>query len=140
MVLDHRMPAPDGMEVLRRIRAKGLSFPIIMLTAHGNVATAVEAMKAGATEYLTKPFDLEELKLAIHKALEYSGLAAEVERLRQEIDREYDVEGIVAADPKMIEILETVRKVAATSATVMIYGESGTGKELIARAIHNLSE
>ncbi len=140
MVLDHRMPAPDGMEVLRRIRAKGLSFPIIMLTAHGNVATAVEAMKSGATEYLTKPFDLEELKLAIHKALEYSGLAAEVERLRQEIDREYDVEGIVAADPKMIEILETVRKVAATSATVMIYGESGTGKELIARAIHNLSE
>ena len=140
MVLDHRMPAPDGMEVLRRIRAKELSFPIIMLTAHGNVATAVEAMKSGATEYLTKPFDLEELKLAIHKALEYSGLAAEVERLRQEIDREYDVEGIVAADPKMIEILETVRKVAATSATVMIYGESGTGKELIARAIHNLSE
>jgi two-component system response regulator AtoC len=140
MVLDHRMPAPDGMEVLRRIRAKGLSFPIIMLTAHGNVATAVEAMKSGASEYLTKPFDLEELKLAIEKALEFSGLAAEVERLRAEIDRDYDVEGIVASDPKMIEILETVRKVAATNATVMIYGESGTGKELIARAIHNLSE
>ncbi len=140
MVLDHRMPAPDGMEVLRRIRSKGLSFPIIMLTAHGNVATAVEAMKAGASEYLTKPFDLEELKLAIEKALEYSGLAAEVERLREEIDREYDVEGIVGSEPKMLEILETVRKVAATSATVMIYGESGTGKELIARAIHNLSE
>jgi len=140
MVLDHRMPAPDGMEVLRRIRAKGLAFPIIMLTAHGNVATAVEAMKAGATEYLTKPFDLEELKLSIEKALEYSNLAAEVERLRQELDREYDVQGIVASDGRMIEILDTVRKVAATSATVMIYGESGTGKELIARAIHNLSE
>jgi two-component system, NtrC family, response regulator AtoC len=140
MVLDHRMPAPDGMEVLRRVRSKGLSFPIIMLTAHGNVATAVEAVKAGATEYLTKPFDLEELKIAIEKALEYSGLAAEVQRLREEIDREYDVQGIVASEPKMIEILDTVRKVAATSATVMIYGESGTGKELIARAIHNLSE
>ena len=140
MVLDHRMPAPDGMEVLRRIRAKGLAFPIIMLTAHGNVATAVEAMKAGATEYLTKPFDLEELKLSIEKALEYSNLAAEVERLRQELDREYDVQGIVASDGRMIEILDTVRKVAATSATVMIYGESGTGKELIARAVHNLSE
>ena len=140
MVLDHRMPEPDGMEVLRRVRAKGLSFPIIMLTAHGNVATAVEAMKAGASEYLTKPFDLEELKLAIDKALKYSGLAAEVERLRNEIDAEYDVEGIVASDTGMLAVLETVRKVAPTMATVMIYGESGTGKELIARAVHNLSE
>jgi two-component system response regulator AtoC len=140
MVLDHRMPEPDGMEVLRKLRAKGLTFPIIMLTAHGNVATAVEAMKAGASEYLTKPFDLEELKLAIDKALKYSGLAAEVERLRSEIDAEYDVQGIVASDQGMLAVLETVHKVAPTMATVMIYGESGTGKELIARAVHNLSE
>jgi len=140
MVLDHRMPPPDGMEVLRRIRNQGVSFPVIMLTAHGNVATAVEAMKAGASEYLTKPFDLEELKLAISKSLEYRELAAEVERLREEIQKDYDVQGIVASDPRMLDLLETVRKVAATSATVMIYGESGTGKELIARAIHNISE
>jgi DNA-binding NtrC family response regulator len=140
MVLDHRMPGKDGMEVLRTLRSKGMSFPIIMLTAHGNVATAVEAVKAGATEYLTKPFDLEELKLAIDKALSYSEMAAEVERLRTELDREYDVQGIVASDPGMIGVLETVHKVAPTSATVMIYGESGTGKELIARALHNLSE
>ena len=111
-----------------------------MLTAHGNVAQAVEAMKAGASEYLTKPFDLEELKLAIEKALQYRDLAAEVERLREELDREYDVQGIVASDSRMLGVLETVHKVAPTSATVMIYGESGTGKELIARAIHNLSE
>jgi DNA-binding NtrC family response regulator len=140
MVLDHRMPAPDGMEVLRRVRAKGSSFPVIMLTAHGNVETAVEAMKAGASEYLTKPFDLEELKLTIQKALEYHDLAAEVERLREEIGKEYDVQGIVASDPKMLEVIETVRKVAPTQTTVMIYGESGTGKELIARALHNLSD
>jgi len=140
MVLDHRMPAPDGMQVLRTLRGKGLTFPIIMLTAHGNVATAVDAMKAGASEYLTKPFDLEELKLAIEKALQYSGLAAEVERLRSELDAEYDVEGIVASDPGMLGVLETVTKVAPTTATVMIYGESGTGKELIARALHNLSQ
>ncbi|TLM97506.1 MAG: sigma-54-dependent Fis family transcriptional regulator, partial [Actinobacteria bacterium] len=140
MVLDHRMPAPDGMEVLRRVRGKGLSFPIIMLTAHGNVETAVEAMKAGATEYLTKPFDLEELKIAIDKSLEYRDLAAEVERLREELDKEYDVQGIVASEPRMLDVLETVRKVAPTLATALIYGESGTGKELIARAIHNLSE
>jgi two-component system response regulator AtoC len=139
MVLDHKMPAPDGMEVLRRLRAKGLTFPVIMLTAHGNVNTAVEAMKAGATEYLTKPFDLEELKLSIEKAIRVSELSAEVDRLREEIDRDWDVEGIVAADPLMVEVLSTVEKVAPTNATVMIYGESGTGKELIARALHRLS-
>jgi DNA-binding NtrC family response regulator len=140
MVLDHRMPEPDGMEVLRRIRSKGLSFPVIMLTAHGNVETAVEAMKAGATEYLTKPFDLDELKISIDKALEFRNLATEVQRLREELDKDYDVEGIVANNPAMLGVLETVGKVAPTSATVMIYGESGTGKELIARAIHNLSD
>jgi len=140
MVLDHRMPAPDGMEVLRRLRSGGATFPVIMLTAHGNVATAVEAMKAGASEYLTKPFDLEELKLAIEKSLHYRELATEVERLREEIQKEYDVQGIVASDSRMLDVLETVRKVAPTNATVMIYGESGTGKELIARALHNLSE
>ncbi|MDP2182309.1 MAG: response regulator, partial [Actinomycetota bacterium] len=140
MVLDHRMPAPDGMEVLRRVRSKGHTFPIIMLTAHGNVAQAVEAVKAGASEYLTKPFDLDELKIAIAKALEFSVLAAEVERLRTELNKEYDLEGIVASDPGMIAVFDTVRRVAATSATVMIYGDSGTGKELVARAVHSLSE
>ncbi len=139
MVLDHRMPRPDGMEVLRRVRAGGSTFPIIMLTAHGNVVQAVEAMKAGASEYLTKPFDLEELKIAIEKALTVRNLAAEVERLREELDREYDVEGIVAADPAMLDVLENVQKVAPTNATVMVYGESGTGKELVARAIHQLT-
>ncbi|HEY5468522.1 MAG TPA: sigma-54 dependent transcriptional regulator [Coriobacteriia bacterium] len=139
MVLDHKMPSPDGMEVLRRLRAKGETFPVIMLTAHGNVETAVEAMKAGATEYLTKPFDLEELKLSIDKAIRISELSAEVERLRDELDKESGIEGFVAADPHMVEILGTVEKVATTNATVMIYGESGTGKELIARAIHRLS-
>ncbi|NTU71549.1 MAG: sigma-54-dependent Fis family transcriptional regulator [Coriobacteriia bacterium] len=139
MVLDHRMPGKDGMEVLRTLRSKGARFPIIMLTAHGNVATAVDAMKAGATEYLTKPFDLEELRIAIDKALTFSEMALEVERLRQEVGREYDVQGIVAQDRGMAEILETVHKVAPTSATVILYGESGTGKELIARALHNLS-
>jgi DNA-binding NtrC family response regulator len=139
MVLDHKMPRPDGMEVLRRLRADGHIFPIIMLTAHGNVATAVEAMKAGATEYVTKPFDLDELKLAIEKAIRIGDLSAEVDRLRAELDRDWDVEGIVAADQRMVDVLTTVEKVAPTSATAMIYGESGTGKELIARAIHRLS-
>ncbi|MHB8051283.1 MAG: sigma-54-dependent transcriptional regulator, partial [Coriobacteriia bacterium] len=139
VILDHKMPAPDGMEVLRRLRAKGHRFPVIMLTAHGNVQTAVEAMKAGANEYLTKPFDLDELKLSVQKALAVEALAAEVDRLREELDRDWDIEGIVAADPAMLELLSTIEKVAPTSATVMIYGESGTGKELVARALHRLS-
>jgi two-component system response regulator AtoC len=139
MVLDHKMPAPDGMEVLRRVRSKGLAFPIIMLTAHGNVETAVEAMKAGATEYLTKPFDLDELKLRIEHAMAMGDLAAEVARLREEIDRDYDIDGIVAADSRMLEVLETIRTVAPSGASVLVYGESGTGKELAARAIHRLS-
>ena len=139
VILDHKMPAPDGMEVLRRLRAKGHRFPVIMLTAHGNVQTAVEAMKAGANEYLTKPFDLEELKLGIEKALRVEALAAEVDRLREELERDWDVEGIVAVDPTMLELLTTVEKVAPTAATVMVYGESGTGKELVARALHRLS-
>lgn len=139
VTLDHKMPAPDGMEVLRRLRAKGHRFPVIMLTAHGNVQTAVEAMKAGANEYLTKPFDLEELKLGIEKALRVEALAAEVDRLREELERDWDVEGIVAVDPTMLELLTTVEKVAPTAATVMVYGESGTGKELVARALHRLS-
>ncbi|HZL06264.1 MAG TPA: response regulator, partial [Coriobacteriia bacterium] len=136
MVIDHKMPSPDGMEVLRRLRSKGLSFPIIMLTAHGNVTSAVEAMKAGASEYLTKPFDLDELKLSIDRAIRMTELAAEVVRLREELGRDYDVDGIVAADPGMLSVLETVHKVAPTNATVMLYGESGTGKELVARALH----
>ncbi|HHJ98923.1 MAG TPA: sigma-54-dependent Fis family transcriptional regulator [Actinobacteria bacterium] len=139
LILDHKMPAPDGMEVLRRLRAKGHRFPVIMLTAHGNVQTAVEAMKAGANEYLTKPFDLDELKLGIEKALRVEALAAEVDRLRAELDRDWDIEGIVAADPTMLELLSTIEKVAPTNATVMVYGESGTGKELVARALHRLS-
>ncbi|MBN2247208.1 MAG: sigma-54-dependent Fis family transcriptional regulator, partial [Coriobacteriia bacterium] len=139
VILDHKMPAPDGMEVLRRLRAKGHRFPVIMLTAHGNVQTAVEAMKAGANEYLTKPFDLDELKLSIEKALAVEALAAEVDRLREELDRDWDIEGIVAADPAMLELLATVEKVAPTGATVLVYGESGTGKELVARALHRLS-
>ncbi|GAB4275451.1 MAG: sigma-54 dependent transcriptional regulator [Coriobacteriia bacterium] len=139
VILDHKMPSPDGMEVLRTLRSKDYTFPVIMLTAHGSVETAVEAMKAGATEYLTKPFDLDELKISIAKALRFADLAEEVEVLRAEVDREWDIEGIVAGDAKMLEVMETVRQVAPTEATVMIFGESGTGKELIARALHRLS-
>lgn len=139
MILDHKMPAPDGMEVLRTLRSKDITFPIIMLTAHGNVDGAVEAMRAGASDYLTKPFDLEELKLAVEKAMRFAALTEEVQQLREQVEAEWDTDGIVAADPRMIEVMDVVRQVAPTDATVLIFGESGTGKELIARALHRLS-
>ncbi len=139
IILDQKMPAPNGLEVLRTLRAGGDETPVIMVTAHGGIEQAVEAMKLGATEYLAKPFDLAEVRLALEKIARVADLSAEVERLRTELDRDWDIDGIVAADTRMLDVLDTVGKVAPTNATVMVYGESGTGKELVARAVHKLS-
>lgn len=139
VILDLRMPGMDGIETLAAIRSESPGLPVIMLTAHGNVESAVEAMKAGATEYLTKPFDVEELKLVVEKALSVKRLERQVEYLQGELDRDYDTAGIIGNDKKMKEVLSTVFKVALSDATVMIYGESGTGKELIAKAVHKNS-
>jgi DNA-binding NtrC family response regulator len=136
VILDQRMPEMDGLTALSHIIEDFPQTPVIMLTAHGSVGDAVTAMKAGAADYLTKPFDVEELKLAVDKALKIRSLERQVDYLREELDRDYDIAGTVGESPAMKEVLETVRRVAPTDATVMIYGESGTGKELIARAIH----
>ncbi|MCL4472823.1 MAG: sigma-54 dependent transcriptional regulator [Actinobacteria bacterium] len=139
VILDQRMPGMGGLEALAEIKKQHPGLPVIMLTAHGNVESAVQAMKAGATEYLTKPFDVEELKLTVAKALKVGKLEREVDYLRGELDRDYDTSGIIGESPQMKQILETVARVAASEASVMIYGESGTGKELIARALHEQS-
>jgi len=139
IILDQRMPGMDGITTLTRIRQEHPGLPVIMLTAHGNVESAVEAMKAGATDYLTKPFDVEELKLSVEKALRVSKLEQQVDYLRGELNREYDTSGIVGNSPQMKEIMSTVARVAPSDATAMIYGESGTGKELIAKALHEQS-
>ena len=139
VILDLRMPGMDGLATLTAMKQGHPELPVIMLTAHGNVASAVKAMKAGATEYLTKPFDIEELKLTVAKALKVGSLERQVDFLRGELDRRYDA-GIIGASERMTAVLETVEKVAASGATVMIYGESGTGKELVARALHQRSE
>lgn len=136
VILDQRMPGMDGITTLTEIKKQHPDLPVIMLTAHGNVESAVQAMKAGATDYLTKPFDVEELKLAVEKALKVSNLVRQVDYLRGELDRKYDTDGIIGKSPRMQEVLKTIGRVAAADATVMIYGESGTGKELIARALH----
>jgi len=139
VILDQRMPGMDGITTLTKIKKQHPDLPVIMLTAHGNVESAVQAMKAGATDYLTKPFDVEELKLAVEKALKVGNLVRQVDYLRGELDRKYDTDGIIGKSPRMQEVLKTIGRVAAADATVMIYGESGTGKELIARALHHRS-
>ncbi len=139
VILDQRMPGMGGLATLARIKEEHPDLPVIMLTAHGNVESAVQAMKAGATEYLTKPFDVEELKLTVAKALKVGNLVRQVDYLRGELDRDYDTSGIVGESQMMQDVLETVSRVAASDASVMIYGESGTGKELIARALHEQS-
>ncbi|MBK5225856.1 MAG: sigma-54-dependent Fis family transcriptional regulator [Thermoleophilia bacterium] len=139
IILDQRMPGMGGLATLTEIKKEHPDLPVIMLTAHGNVESAVQAMKAGATEYLTKPFDVAELKLTVARALKVGNLVRQVDYLRGELERDYDTSGIVGESRLMKDVLETVSRVAASDANVMVYGESGTGKELIARALHEQS-
>jgi two-component system NtrC family response regulator len=139
IILDQRMPGMGGLATLAEIKKDHPDLPVIMLTAHGNVESAVQAMKAGATEYLTKPFDVEELKLTVARALKVGNLVRQVDYLRGELERDYDTSVIVGESQLMEDVLETVSRVAASDANVMVYGESGTGKELIARALHEQS-
>lgn len=138
VILDYRMPKVDGMEVLRRIKKINEKTVVIMITAHGSTDAAVEAMKIGAIDYISKPFDIEELKITINKALDIDKLNKEIDILKAEIRENFDRK-IIGSSRRMIEIFEVVDKVADTNATILITGESGTGKELIASLIHNKS-
>jgi two-component system nitrogen regulation response regulator GlnG len=139
VLLDLRLPGRDGLAVLKELLARRPDLPVIMLTAHGTLPVAVEAMKAGAYDYIGKPFDTDELLLVVAKALEARALAAEVSRLRAGDDAAVELGGIVGSGPAMQQIFKAVGKVAGTELTVLLRGESGTGKELIARAIHENS-
>jgi two-component system response regulator AtoC len=140
LLLDLDMPGMSGLEVLKKMKALDISTEVIILTGHGTVQTAVEAMKLGAYDFFTKPFKMEELEAVIEKALEKKKLLSENLRLKTQIKRQHDSDGIVTQSPLMFEVLKTVRKVATTDLPVLIYGESGSGKELIARAIHDASD
>ncbi|TYO97322.1 sigma-54-dependent transcriptional regulator [Desulfallas thermosapovorans] len=138
VILDLRMPDMDGMEVLKEAKAINPKLPVIMLTAHGTIETAIEAMKMGAADYITKPFDLDELKLVIKQNLLLSQLETEVTFLRSELTSKYD--NMVGQSKIMQEIIALIEKVANSNASVLITGESGTGKEVAAVTIHNNSQ
>ena len=136
VLADVRMPGMDGLEVLTRLKAMQPDLPVIVLTAHGTIDSAVEAMKVGAFDYLTKPFSRDQLHAAVRKALELSALASENRHLRQIVSERFSFASLIAGSRAMLAVTDTASRVAASDTTVLLDGESGTGKELLAKAIH----
>jgi len=135
-VVDLQLVGQDGISLMEELHRAVPNLPVIILTAHGSIESAVDAMRRGAFTYLTKPFDSRELILQIERALEKSRLTGEISRLRQLVEEQYDFGNIVARSEPMHRVLDQVARIAETDSTVAIYGASGTGKELIAKAIH----
>ncbi|SPE31523.1 Acetoacetate metabolism regulatory protein AtoC [Candidatus Sulfopaludibacter sp. SbA3] len=133
---DLRLPNMDGLQLLALIRRQNAQVPVIMMTAFGSIETAVESMKAGATDFVLKPFSLDHLMQVVHKALEVRALREENRALKEELGRRYEFDNIIGRSQPMQEIFATIERVAPTRATVLLAGESGVGKDLIARAIH----
>lgn len=136
LVTDIRMSPMDGMELFRIARTELPDMPVILLTAYGAIETAIEAMKLGAYDYLTKPFKINEFLITVKRAIDYNHLVTERDQLREELEGKYRFENIVSDSPSMHSICEVIQRVAPTDVTILIVGESGTGKEVVARAIH----
>ncbi len=136
VITDWRMPQMSGLQFIQRAIAVRSETPIIIITAFGDVETAVEAMRSGAFDFITKPFDRQTILLTIEKALKYGSILAENRRLRRLVHEDFRLKNVVGTSGKMTKVLETVERVAQTDVTVLIEGESGTGKELIAKGIH----
>ncbi len=136
VLCDIMMPEGSGMDLLKEIRSADERSNVIMMTAYTSSDTAVQAMKLGAYDYVSKPFDVEELKILVQKALEKTSLVDENQYLRRELEGKYTFSNIIGRSPRMQQVFSLIERVSKTSSTAMIHGESGTGKELIARAIH----
>src|SRR5271165_4938434 len=139
VLTDLKLPGMNGLEFLQTVKRQNAALPVVVMTAFGSVETAVEAMKAGASDYVLKPFSLTEMRMVIHKELDVRNLREENRTLREALGKRYAHPNVVARSPKMQEVLATVERVAPTNATVLLGGESGVGKDLIARAIHEKS-
>ena len=138
MLLDLEMPKMGGLEVLRALRKDKINVPVVVITAHGSIETAVEAMKEGAYDFITKPVDANHFDIVVRKVLEREGLIRELELFSEDADKRHRL--IIGQSNKMKDAVETAKKVASSKATVLLLGESGTGKEIFARAIHSWSE
>ncbi|MFL5415767.1 MAG: sigma-54-dependent transcriptional regulator, partial [Myxococcales bacterium] len=139
VLADVRMPRMDGLALLRKAKETGAEGSFIMMTAFASIETAVEAVKAGAENYLVKPLDVSAVLVFIAKALEKRQLVREAASLRERVRERFRLEGMVGESPELAAVYNVVRQAAPTKATVLILGESGTGKELIAQALHELS-
>jgi DNA-binding NtrC family response regulator len=133
------MPGMDGFQLARHVRENHPETDVILITAFGNIKQAVEAMKLGASDYITKPFQPDAIRLVSEKLIEKRRLLEEVRELRQKVQQEHNLENILSKSPKMLKVFDLIKSLAETDSGVMITGETGTGKELVARAIHNLS-
>lgn len=136
ILTDLKLPGMSGLDMLALIQKQNTHAPAVMMTAHGTIENAVEAMKSGAADFLLKPFSLDHLMAVVHKALEVRGLRDENRKLKEELGRRYEFDNIIGRSTQMQEIFASVLRVAPTRATVLLTGESGVGKDLIARAIH----
>lgn len=136
ILLDMKLPDIDGMEILRTVKKENSDVPVIMITAYGSIDSAVNAMRAGAYDYIVKPFDAEKLKLVVNRTIELFKLRNELELFKDKAQKEYGFHRIVAESDEIKQAIDIARKLAESDTTVLIQGESGTGKELFARAIH----
>jgi DNA-binding NtrC family response regulator len=139
VVTDLKLPGMSGLEFLQAVKRQNATLPVVVMTAFGTVETAVEAMKAGASDYVLKPFSLGEMRMVVRKELDVHNLREENRSLREALGKRYEHPNVVARSKKMQEALATVERVAPTNSTVLLGGESGVGKDLIARAIHEKS-
>jgi len=140
LITDYRMPKMNGLELINKVREVDPVIPFIMMTAYGNIETAVEIIKSGASEYLTKPIDLEELLLLIDKCIDKKQLLVENRQLKTILKERFSFESIVGNSNALNEVMSVVQRVSSSNATVILRGESGTGKELVATALHFASD